>query len=159
MEHLMNWSRLLTLLAVALVLAVGCEGTKGAGKKGAKRDPKNDSEEEKAPHDGTLYASAGHKHHAELVPDKAAKKLTVYLYDSKVKKTVPIAEKTITLNIADAPPVQIALQAEPQKDDPAGTSSRFSGTHDRLAEKLDDDKVEIEVTIDSKPHVFKVDKD
>ena len=39
------------------------------------------------------YAHA--KHHAELLIDKATKKATVYLLDSKVKNAVPISASTL----------------------------------------------------------------
>ena len=160
MDRVKWWNWYVALLAVALLGTAGCPSTKDSGQKAAKRDQKKDaSHAEQAPHGGTLFADEGDKHHAELVLDKAGKKATVYLLDGKVKNAVPIGEKTITVNIADNPPVQITLQAEPQKEDKTDTASRFSGIHDRLGNDLDMDKVEIEAKINGKPFVFKVDKD
>jgi hypothetical protein len=158
MDHAYRCTRLLTLLAAALVLAAGCDsGVKKTGATHAKKDDKKDEEE--APHGGTLFAIDSHKYHAELLVDKSAKKATVYFYDKKVKNAVPTSAKSINLNIAEQPPVQIALPAEAQGSDPAGNASRFSGTNDRLAKDLDMEKVEIDATIEGKPYVFKLDKD
>jgi hypothetical protein len=151
-------NRTFLALATALILALGCDTPKEAGKKRSdQKEPESHSE--KAPHGGPLFADEGDRHHAELVIDKAAKKATVYLFDSKVKEPVCIGDKTISLNIAEKPPVQIELKADAQKSDPAGTTSRFSGEHDRLGAELDLEKVEIEAKLNGKSHVFKLDKD
>jgi hypothetical protein len=158
MDHAYRWTRLLILLAAAFMLAAGCDSpVKKTSASHAKKDDNKDEEE--APHGGTLFAIDSHKYHAELLVDKSAKKATVYFYDKKVKNAVSTSAKSINMNIAEQPPAQIALQAEPQGSDPAGNASRFSGTNDRLAKDLDMEKVEIDATIEGKPYVFKLDKD
>jgi hypothetical protein len=115
--------------------------------------------EEPPPHGGTLFAEPGHKHHAELKIDKDAKTATVYLFDAKVKNGSPTSAPAITLTIKNGGAVQVPLKAERQDGDPAGKSSRFVGTHDKLAGDLDMDKVEISAEVDGKPYVFTLDKD
>jgi hypothetical protein len=148
----------LPLIIAAFTFALGCDSPKDAGKKKS-QTKESESHTEHAPHKGKLFADEGDRHHAELLLDKAGKKATVYLLDSKVKEPVCVAEKSINLNVAETPPVQIELKADAQTSDPAGTASRFSGTHDRFGTDLDLDKVEIEVKINGKSHVFKLDKD
>jgi hypothetical protein len=158
MQRTKPWSRILLILAAAVGLALGCDSPKDGAKK--KTDQKEEtSHTESAPHKGKLFADDGDRHHAELLIDQAGKKATVYLYDSKIKDPVSLGDKTISLNVADKAPVQIELKAEPQKADPEGMASRFSGVHDRLGTDLDLGKVEIEAKINGKSHVFKLDKD
>jgi hypothetical protein len=156
---IINWC--IGMLAVAFLATEGCSPTGDTGKKVTHKDQakKAQDEGEEAPHGGTLYTVAGHKHHAELKVDKSAKKATVYLLDDKVKNPDPIGEKTITLTVGDTPPVKITLNADPQEGDKADAASRFTGAHDRLGSELDLDKVEIEIMIDGKPQTFQIDKD
>jgi hypothetical protein len=151
-------TRILPLLIAAVALAFGCDSPKDAGKKKSSTK-ENESHAEQAPRKGKLFADEGDRHHAELLIDKAGKKATVYLLDHKVKEPVCIGEKSISLNMAEKPPVQIELKADAQTSDPAGTASRFSGAHDLFGSDLDLDKVEIEVKINGKSLVFKLDKD
>jgi hypothetical protein len=149
---------ILPLIIAAFALALGCDSPKDAGKKQS-QSKESESHTEQAPHKGKLFADDGDRHHAELLVDKGGKKATVYLLDHRVKEPVCVGERSINLNVAEAPPVQIELKADAQTSDPAGTASRFSGTHDRFGTDLELDKVEIEVKINGKSHVFKLDKD
>lgn len=151
MSDLRRWVGGLAVAAV-LGLALGCTpAPTKPGKTGTGPSVKDDHDEEKAPHGGTLFVAPGHKFHAELVVDKAGKKATVYLLDGKAKKIVPTKAETITLVLKDGD-VKVPLKAEKVGDDPA-----FVGTHDKLAADLDMKKVEIEAEVDGKPYVFELD--
>jgi len=58
----------------------------------------------------------------------------VYVYgndaDLKAGKAKPIDAKSLTLTVKTTPPVTVKLEPKPAKDDPAGRSSVFVGTHD-----------------------------
>jgi hypothetical protein len=73
------------------------------------------------------------KYHAEFTVDRARKQATVYLLDGSARKPSPIPADTILLTLTNLkPPVQITLKKDPQTGDPAGSASRFVGTHDKL---------------------------
>jgi hypothetical protein len=144
----------LVVTAALAALAAGCDnphkGTSpargGAGKAHAHDHP------EKGPHDGALAEWGDEEYHAEFTVDHAQKRATVYVLDGTGKKAVPIAAESITLTLTDAtPPVQVTLKADPQKDDPKGQSSRFSGTHPLLGEEREF-KGEISGKVGDKPY-------
>lgn len=107
---------------------IGCQGNDPAFHpvpKGAKvAEPAHSHEH--GPHGGHLVELGNEEYHAEVVFDKPASKLTVYLLDSTAKKYAPTDTKQITLNLLiEGKFKSIALAAAPQAGDPSGQSSRF----------------------------------
>lgn len=85
------------------------------------------------PHDGTLADWGGGKYHVEFTVDHDQKEATVYILGGDEKSPAPIkandGELLLTIN---EPSFQVTLKAVPQKDDPEGTASAFTGTDDKL---------------------------
>jgi hypothetical protein len=84
------------------------------------------------PHAGTVADWGGGKYHVELTVDHDQQQATVYVLGSDEKTPTPIDATSIELSIKD-PEMQVTLQAVPQEGDPQGSSSRFIGTHEKLA--------------------------
>lgn len=84
------------------------------------------------PHDGTVADWGGGKYHVEFTVDHEKQQATVYILGSDEKTPSPIDATSIELSIKD-PEMQVTLQASPQESDPQGKSSRFVGTHEKLA--------------------------
>lgn len=133
-------------LGAALFALAGC-----AGKEAPKKDTKTQAADkdkghaahdhaDEGPHGGALAEWGAEEYHAEFTVDHGKKQATVYLLDGKAKKAVPIQTESITLTIKNVkPPASITLKADPQKEDPKGTSSRFVGQHDALAKEMEFD--------------------
>jgi hypothetical protein len=122
------------LFAAAAILAAGCTsnptGSPGKTGKGGHQHPTE------GPHGGALAEWGAEEYHAEFKVDHDKKQATVYILDESAEKAAPIKAETITLTITTfTPPVQITLKADPQAGDPKGSASRFTGTHDKLAEE------------------------
>ena len=83
------------------------------------------------PHDGTVADWGGGKYHVEFKVDHDKQQATVYILGSDEKTPTPIDAASIELSIKD-PEMQVTLQASPLESDPAGKSSRFVGTHEKL---------------------------
>jgi hypothetical protein len=110
---------------------------------------------EKGPHDGHIIELGNEEYHAELTHDEATKTVSVYVLDRNAKNPVPIAESEITLNLAvDRKPMQARLAAAPEPGDPAGQSSRFSVTDEKVFEALEAPNTtgRINLTIAGKPY-------
>lgn len=110
---------------------------------------------EEGPHHGHLIELGKEEYHLELTHDEATKTVAVYVLDSGAKNAVPIAETEIILNLAvNGKPAQAKLAASPQPGDPAGQSSRFSLTDEKLLEALEAPKTtgRINLTIAGKPY-------
>ena len=131
-------TRLLGLgaLLTALVLT-GCSS-------GGKPDNKKADDEEahghpsKGPHGGALAEWGDEEYHPEFTVDHEKKKATVYILDGTARKVKPIAADSITLTILNVkPPLVLTLKAEPEESDPKGSSSRFSGTDEKLGVEMD----------------------
>ena len=88
------------------------------------------------PHKGIVVEWGEEEYHPEIVVDKAAGTVTVYVYggedDLKKAKFKPIDAKTLTLSLKTDPATTIKLEASPEKDDPKGSSSKFVGKSDAL---------------------------
>ena len=90
-----------------------------------------------------------------MTHDEATKTVSIYVLDGAAKNPVPIAESEIVLNLAvDRKPMQARLAAAPQPGDPAGQSSRFSVTDEKLLEALEAPNTtgRINLTIAGKPY-------
>lgn len=136
----------------ALTLSSGCSQRPiSPSKKTDAKKPAHDHPDE-GPHNGAL-AEWGEKYHAEFTVNHDTKTATVFILDESAKKNVPIPADTITLTITNVkPPVQIPLKADPEKDDPKGQSSRFVGTHEKLATVMEF-KGEISGKVGETPYV------
>lgn len=143
-------SRIACTLLFGLAMTTGC-GTESAKKPtaeaehhdgdGHKEGEAGHGHAEEGPHKGQLIELGKEEYHGELLHDDAAHKITIYLLDGAAKKSVPVAEAALTVNVVvDGKPAQFKLPAVPQTDDPAGQSSRFELTDHMLCEALDDPK-------------------
>jgi hypothetical protein len=126
-----------TIAGFAVMIAVAgfSNGCGGGGKTETGKPAKSPSQEEHAehgPHGGELAAWGEHEFHVEVTIDKKQQSATVYILDSAAKKATPIAAKTVTLTLKQ-PVAELTLAAEPQEGDPEGSSSRFTGKHEALA--------------------------
>lgn len=100
------------------------------------------------PHNGTLIELGGEDYHAELVQDKQAALVTVYLLDRSAEMLMPIEATEVTLNlIHGGQPKQFKLTASPEETDPTGQSSRFTLTDPQLLEALDHEKSEARLVV------------
>lgn len=111
---------------------------------------------EEGPHQGHLIELGEEEYHAELAHDEATKTVTIYLLDKTAKVAVPIADPEIVLNlVVDGQPLQAKLIAAPQEGDPAGQSSRFSLTDEKVLEALEAPKTtgRLNLSIGGKPYI------
>lgn len=83
------------------------------------------------PHGGVIADWGGGKYHVEFTVDHDKQQATVYILGADESSSVPIDTESIDLSINE-PAMQIELKAAAQDSDPAGTSSRFAGTHEKL---------------------------
>lgn len=83
------------------------------------------------PHGGTVTDWGGGKYHVEFAVDHDKKEATVYILGSDEKSPLPIKADAVHLTIND-PTTQLILTPQPLEGEPAGTSSRFVGTHDTI---------------------------
>lgn len=147
-------------LLSGLLLLVGCTAPANNAKKGGadaqaskdakKKEPHEHPEE--GPHGGPLAELADGTYHAEFTVDHKTKRATVYILDVTARKSSPLDAKEITLTLTNVKPsVQVALKAEPQKDDPAGKASCYAGSHEAFGKEMDF-QGEIRVLINGEPH-------
>lgn len=142
-------ARLLSLGVLLALLAAGCMTKPGEQRerRGAAHD-----HPDHGPHGGALVEWGEEDYHPEFTVDHAKKQATVYILDRNAKKASPIATETITLTLTHrTPPVQVTLKADPQEGDPAGSASRFVGTHEELATEMEF-KGEISGKVGDKPY-------
>ena len=86
---------------------------------------------------GALATWGEEEFHVEFTVDHTTSEATVYVLDGSAKKVAAIPAKSITLSLAQSPPVVVKLDAKPQDGDPAGQSSRFVGKHPALAKEVE----------------------
>jgi hypothetical protein len=95
--------------------------------------------QEKGPKGGPAAEWGKEEYHVEVLVDAKAGTVTAYVYgndeDLKNGKRKPIDSKTITVAFKSNPPVTVKLEATPEKEDPAGKTSKFVGKSDKLPEK------------------------
>lgn len=84
------------------------------------------------PHDGTIADWGGGKYHVEFTVDHDKQQATVFVLGGDEKTPTPLAVEEIELFIKD-PQMQVVLKATPQQGDPAGSASRYVGSHEKLA--------------------------
>lgn len=123
---------LITLGTLAFV--IGCGGSQPPSPSetpGNAPQPAAHAGHGNGPHGGTLADWGGGKYHVEFTVDHDKQEATVYVLGDDEKSRSPIKAEEIQLGIAD-PVMQVALKATPQAGDPAGTASRFVGSHPSL---------------------------
>ena len=88
-----------------------------------------DHEHGAGPHGGAV----GHfgKYHFEFTVNHKTQEATVYILDGDATKAAPIKVATLTLSIFK-PMFRVELKPVPQEGDPKGSSSRFSGKHEKF---------------------------
>jgi hypothetical protein len=127
----------LTGLALGGLIAVGC-GTREppAAKSAAKPADAHAAGEHahgEGPHGGTLADWGGGKYHVEFTVDHGKKEAAVYVLGLDEKTAAPIAAKDSQLLLTiNQPAFEVTLKAAPQPGEPAGSSSKFVGTHENL---------------------------
>lgn len=149
MKYLAAWMIIPAFLAFVTLGSIGCGKGQDAKKdkdgqqvKADKKDQgKKDKDDEddhphEGPHGGALAEWGEHEYHAEFTVNHKEMKATVYILDKSAKKAAPIEAESITLKI-EKPKLVLILKAEPEKDDPKGKSSRFSGVHKDLAKEME----------------------
>jgi hypothetical protein len=110
---------------------------------------------EKGPHGGMLIELGGnHEFHAELLHNEKTGVIAVYLLDGSAANPVAISDRQITINVRlPEGGQQFALEANPDKGDPSGVSSRFVSRDPKLGEALHHKQAQSQLvlTIDGKP--------
>jgi hypothetical protein len=97
------------------------------------------------PHGGHLVELGEEEYHAEVVLDVKTKAVTVYLLSSDPHQAAPVDAKEVVLDLTiDGKTGPHVAKASPQKDDPAGTSSRFILADDPDIKAKIDDEHELE---------------
>lgn len=101
----------------------------------ADSDEKHGGHEHTAPHGGTLVELGEHAYSLELVRDTAAGKLTAYVFDGHVEKSVRI--KSPTLELIAMPggaytPLSLKAVANPITGETVGDTSQFEAQADWL---------------------------
>jgi hypothetical protein len=100
------------------------------------------------PHDGELIEVGEEEYHGEMIHDDQSGTVTIYVLDKSHEKPVPIAAGTITIKmVINSTPVEFKLAAKPDKDDPAGKSSRFESQDQALGLALDNEQAERELIL------------
>lgn len=107
---------------------------KGVAKPPEKTEVPGHEHPSAGPHDGALIELGDEEYHAEIVVDEKKDLVTIYLLDSHATKSVVSDAKEIAINLKHGSKgVQYKLKPQPQKEDAAGKSSRFSvKSHDLI---------------------------
>lgn len=86
------------------------------------------------PHKGIVVEWGEEEYHPEIVVDQKAGTVTVYVYgthdDLHKKKLKAIDSKSLTLVLKTTPATTVKLEPAPEKGDPKGSSTKFTGKHD-----------------------------
>ena len=132
-----TWTRIgaAAALSVALVAGAGCGSGSTAKPMTEKEKFAGHDHPHEGPHHGALVEWGEEEYHAEFTVDHKAKEATVYVLDGSAKKAAPIDAKELTLTLKATPPVTVKLTPKPDAGDPAGQSSRFTGTHEALGKE------------------------
>jgi len=135
MKSIRTFAGALMALA-ALTLALGC-GPRDGTSKGDTTASTEHGAHGAGPHGGAVADWGGGKYHVEFKPDHDKKEATVWILGRDEKTPAPIKAKdgqisaSITgLKTKDS--FEMVLKADPQKGDPEGKASRFTGNHEKL---------------------------
>lgn len=96
--------------------------------------PEEHHHPEHGPHGGHVVVLGDHVYHAELAFDPATRNIDVYLLEHDMATPTPLADAALTLNLEGAEPITLA--AAPLDGEPAGQSSRFSLSGDKLPDSV-----------------------
>lgn len=145
--------------ALSLAVAAPPKATKPAAEKpAAKAD--EDGHESHGPHDGELIELGDEEYHGEIVIDEKKDLVTIFVLDDKAKAAVLTDIKDmVAINLKHGGKgVQYKLKPEPQKDEPAGKSSRYTLKSHELIHALEhgDSKPMLKVTIKGKSYSGKI---
>src|SRR5262245_11340939 len=129
-------------LAAALALCCSQQGGKNAPKGDTKGDTKSgkvgkgEHSHGKGPHGGAVADWGGGKYHVEFLVDHDKQEATVYVLGSDEKTPAPVKAKDgqLLLTITE-PAFQVTLKAAPQKGDPEGSASCYTGKHEKLGNR------------------------
>lgn len=133
--------------AIVLIVACGC-GSSPPPLTKATPHADHDVHPSEGPHGGSLIELGNDEYHAELVHDDAAKSVTIYLLDSAAKASVPIDATELIINLKhEGHGEQFKIAASADAGDPAGKSSRFVSSDAELAEDLDREDAEPQLTV------------
>lgn len=99
------------------------------------------ADDHEGPHKGIVVEWGEEEYHPEIVVDKAAGTVTVYVYgshdDLHKKKLKAIDSKSLTLVLKNASPATtVKLEPAPEKGDPKGSSTKFTAKHDVFAKDM-----------------------
>lgn len=135
---------------------VGCNNK--PGKSTSKPDAGGHADHpSEGPHHGHLIELGNEEYHAEMLDDHDTGKLTIYILDAAAKKEVLVAIDAVTINaMIDGKSSQFKLTAVSATD---GRASQFEIIDKKLLEALEhseDSKARLNVTIDGKPFVGKI---
>lgn len=84
---------------------------------------------EVGPRGGPLADWGDGSFHLEVVPDRDAGAVTVYVLDRWAKKPKTIDAATLTLTLETDPTTAVRLEPAPNEGDPPGRHSRYAGRH------------------------------
>jgi len=152
---------------LATLLFSGCGTAPDSGKapspssSAGSHDDHEHAHPEEGPHHGHLVELGNEEYHAEVVHDNSAT-VTVYILDGSGQKAVPIESPDVALNLThQGKAEQFKLAAFPDKEDPAGTSSRFISRELHLANDMDAEgsAAKLVVTINGKQYTGKIEHD
>ncbi len=93
------------------------------------------------PHKGIVVEWGDEEYHPEIVVDQKTGVVTVYIYgnhdDLHKKKLKAIDSKSLTLVLKTSPAATtVKLEPAPEKDDPKGSSTKFTGKHDAFTKDM-----------------------
>ena len=107
------------------------------------------ADDHKGPHDGIVVEWGDEEYHPEIVVDKKAGTVTVFVYgnhnDLHKKKLKAIDSKSLTMVLKTTPATTIKLEPSPEKDDPKGSSTKFVAKNEVFTKE-----VKLEGTISGK---------
>jgi hypothetical protein len=151
MSYLWRGSCPALILGLVVLSVAGCVPGTGTGKSVPPK--KVETHPDRGPHGGPLAEWGEEEYHVEFTADRGKKEVAVFILDGSARKPAAIKAKTVTLTMKkEKPPVQVKLTADPQKDDAPDTASRFVGTHEKFAEELDPDEIDVSAEVNSKPY-------
>ena len=136
-------------LSLAALTLIGC-GQNGEDSTSPAISPPAtvDGHPSQGPHAGSLIELGNEKYHAELIHDKKAKQVTIYILDSSAQTAVPIEATELLVNLShDGAAEQFRLSASPDVHDPTGKTSRFVSADTELAEELDHEHTSAQLVV------------
>lgn len=158
----MRWLRLLTIAALAAYLPLSLTGCRPPNdvKKNSSKGHDHDHDHDHAHgglHDGHVLELGNEEYHAEWTHDDDSGKVDVYILDKTMKKEVPIAAESLTINtkVGDKEKAY-TLEAVNAAD---GKASQFQITDKTLLTILssvgEGTTATLDVNIDGKPYTQK----